>query len=125
MYSLSVARDFIAQHFLIGGDWGHENIKHSHNFKVEVLFFGETLDQHGYLIDICDVNEKLDHLTKKYADSTLNDFDEFKGLNPSIENFSRIYLDSFLQRLSLPNIQKVEVKIWEDGFAWASCARLL
>ena len=30
MYTVSVKRDFIARHFLIGGDWGRENEPHAH-----------------------------------------------------------------------------------------------
>ena len=41
MYRLAVTRDFVAQHYLIGGDWGEENFKHSHSYKVEVLLRGK------------------------------------------------------------------------------------
>ena len=35
MYTLSVKRDFIARHYLIGGDWGPENFPNSHHRGVE------------------------------------------------------------------------------------------
>ena len=35
MYSVAVKREFVAQHFLIGGDWGAENDWHSHHYQVE------------------------------------------------------------------------------------------
>jgi 6-pyruvoyltetrahydropterin/6-carboxytetrahydropterin synthase len=31
MYTVSVKRDFIASHFLVGGDWGNENECHATN----------------------------------------------------------------------------------------------
>jgi 6-pyruvoyltetrahydropterin/6-carboxytetrahydropterin synthase len=31
MYVVAVKREFDAQHFLIGGDWGPENEIHSHH----------------------------------------------------------------------------------------------
>ena len=37
MYTLAVKRDFIAQHFLVGGDWGEENENHAHQYKTENL----------------------------------------------------------------------------------------
>ena len=40
MYTLAVKRNFIAQHFLIGGDWGEENYLHSHHYVLEVLLEG-------------------------------------------------------------------------------------
>jgi len=36
MYQVAVKRDFVAQHFLFGGDWGSENELHSHHYRVEV-----------------------------------------------------------------------------------------
>jgi 6-pyruvoyltetrahydropterin/6-carboxytetrahydropterin synthase len=40
MYILGVRREFIARHFLIGGDWGPENLPNSHvvgMFKEKML----------------------------------------------------------------------------------------
>jgi len=59
MYQLAITRDFIAQHYLIGGDWGRENQKHSHHYRVEILIESEQLDQHGYLVDIVDVDSAV------------------------------------------------------------------
>ena len=41
MYTVTITRDFVAQHFLIGGDWGAENQWHSHHYQVEVRLEGE------------------------------------------------------------------------------------
>src|SRR5438552_19214825 len=90
MYTLAVQRDFVAQHYLIGGDWGAENQLHSHHYRIELRLEGSTLDQHGYLVDIVDVEHHLNELVAHYRDHTLNDLPEFAGLNPSIEHFSRI-----------------------------------
>ena len=62
MYTLAVKRNFVAQHYLIGGDWGAENQWHSHHYKLEVILEGERLDQHGYLVDIVDVERTLQEL---------------------------------------------------------------
>lgn len=48
LYTVAVQRDFVAQHFLFGGDWGPENELHSHHYKVEVQLEGNGLDQHRY-----------------------------------------------------------------------------
>ncbi len=68
MYSVSVRRNFIAQHYLIGGDWGPENELHSHHYVVELLLEGKNLDPHGYLIDIDDVSSHLDSLVTYFKD---------------------------------------------------------
>ena len=66
MYTLAVQRDFVAQHFLIGGDWGSENEWHSHHYRLEVVLEGAELDEHGYLVDIVDVEGNLE-ATVDYA----------------------------------------------------------
>jgi 6-pyruvoyltetrahydropterin/6-carboxytetrahydropterin synthase len=119
MYTVAVKRDFVAQHYLIGGDWGPENDLHSHHYFVEVQLFGETLDQHGYLVDIVDIENRLEVLVAHYRDQTLNDLPEFAGLNPSIEHFSRIFCQAIAQDLNAPNLSAIAIQIWENEIAWA------
>ncbi len=120
MYTVAVKRDFVAQHYLIGGDWGAENEWHSHHYVVEVQLHGETLDQHGYLVDIVDIEHHLEALVAHYKDKTLNDFPEFEGLNPSIEHFSRIFCEQLASRIKASTLSAMTLKIWENEIAWAS-----
>ncbi|MBK6324463.1 MAG: 6-carboxytetrahydropterin synthase [Chloroflexi bacterium] len=120
MYTVAVKRDFVAQHFLIGGDWGAENEWHSHHYQVEVQLVGESLDQHGYLVDIVDIETNLNLLVAYFRDKTLNDLPEFAGLNPSIEHFSRIFCQAMAGRIQAPNLNRMIIKIWENDIAWAS-----
>ena len=120
MYTVAVKRDFIAQHFLFGGDWGAENELHSHHYQVEVQLFGASLDQHGYLVDIVDIENRLEALVTRYSDKTLNDLPEFAGLNPSIEHFSRIFCQKIAQDLPAPNLNAITIQLWENEIAWAS-----
>ena len=120
MYTVAVQRKFVAQHYLIGGDWGAENQRHSHHYVIELQLHGETLDQHGYLVDIVDIEKNLDALVAEYRDHTLNDLPEFAGLNPSIEHFSRILAEKLRQRIHAPNLSSLKVKLWENEIAWAS-----
>ena len=120
MYKLAVQRDFVAQHFLIGGDWGPENEWHSHHYRLEFQLEGAELDQHGYLVDIVHVEELVEGLVGRYRDKTLNDLAEFDGLNPSIEHFCRIVANSFSDGLNAANISAVTARIWENEIAWSS-----
>ena len=119
MYTVAVKRDFVAQHFLIGGDWGAENFKHSHHYQVQVQLEGAELDQHGYLVDIVDIEANLNALVAYYRDKTLNDLAEFAGLNPSIEHFSRIMCQTLAERIEASNLSSITVKLWENEIAWA------
>ena len=119
MYTVAVKRDFVAQHFLIGGDWGAENERHSHHYAVEVRLEGAALDEHGYLVDIVAVEGALGEMQARYRDRTLNELPEFAGLNPSLEHFARILGQALLARLCRPNLSALAVRIWENDVAWA------
>ena len=120
MYKLAVKKDFIAQHFLIGGDWGPENQKHSHHYRIEIQLEGMALDQHGFLVDIVNVKQHLEKLVSYYRDHTLNELDEFKDINPSIENLANISYRALHPSFHQIGIEGFKVEIWEDDIARVS-----
>jgi 6-pyruvoyltetrahydropterin/6-carboxytetrahydropterin synthase len=120
MYELGIQRDFIARHFLIGGDWGPENFPNSHHYVLELRLEGKELDEHGYLVDIVDVEKHLDETVNYYKDQMLNEKPEFAGLNPSIEHFARILATSLSERIQATNISEINVVLWENESAWAA-----
>jgi len=120
MYELMVRRDFITQHYLTVPDAGPENEWHSHHFTIEVELQGEELNEYGYLVDIDDVKRSLDDIDDRYRDATLNDLEEFDGLNPSVEHFARFCSRIVLEHIDGNNIDRVTLRIWEDDEAWAA-----
>ena len=119
MYQLAITRDFIAQHYLIGGDWGRENEQHSHHYKVEVRVQQQDLDQHGYLIDIVDLESSLGRIIDSYQENTLNDLVPFKDLNPSLERFARVLWEELVSRLGIDG-SVLSVRLWENENDWAA-----
>ena len=85
MYTLSVHRFLIASHYLLTPDAGPEALPHAHHYKVEIILKGNTLDQDGYLVDICFLNRVLDQLCDQFRDSVLNGLEEFKGRKTNAE----------------------------------------
>ena len=120
MYLVAVKRDFIARHYLIGGDWGAENEPHAHHYQVEVQLEGDSLDRHGYLVDIVDIEQALEARVNYFRDQLLNQLPEFEGLNPSIEHFSQILCSSLAAHIQAENLSAVTVKLWENEIAWAA-----
>lgn len=120
MYSIALERQFEAQHYLVGGDWGAENKIHTHQYKVEVRVRGKNLDEHGYLVDIVDLEQALEKVIAHYQCKVLNELYEFAGLNPSIEHLSHILLQNLKEFISTPNIRSMRVKIWESTIAWSA-----
>ena len=120
MYKVAVTREFIANHFLIGGDWGAENEPHAHHYVVEVSIESDTLDEHGYLVDIVDIEASLDGIVDYFRDTMLNDKPEFEGLNPSIEHFSRILNQKLAKKIKMESNGLLFVKLWENENCWAA-----
>jgi 6-pyruvoyltetrahydropterin/6-carboxytetrahydropterin synthase len=120
MYSLSIQRDFIARHYLIGGDWGPENDPHAHSYKVAVHLWATQLDRHGYLIDLEVLEQIIDTCVGAYRDQLLNDMSDFKGINPSIEHLCHRFFERFMAALGPNRFERVRVRVWENEQAWAA-----
>lgn len=120
MYKLCLKRKFIAQHYLIGGNWGEENNPHSHSYELELRLSGITLDQHNYLTDLVDVENILDQVTGEFKDQLLNKNKSFSNLNPSLELFSRILAEKISKKITGETVESIEVRLWENDFSWAS-----
>lgn len=123
-YGLMVSRTFIAQHALIGGDFGAENERNSHRFRIEVELAGDRLDGHNYLVDITEVEALLDDFVADHRDRMLNDLPGFEATNPSVERFCRVAWDRFAPALA-GRVAHLTVRIWEDEAAWAAYADVL
>ena len=119
MYTVAVKRDFIARHFLVGGDWGEENEPHAHHYVAELRLEGRELDRHGYLADICDIETVFEAEIDQYKDKVLNDMPAFRDQNPSIEKFAAIICEAVSKRLQTRHLTALAVKIWENESAWA------
>ena len=122
-YTVGLLRAFLAEHRLVGGDWGKENERHAHPYRLEVVFEGDRLDRHGYLLDISVVEPRLDALCDRYRGKMLNDLPEFEGKNPGIEVFANILADRLTGDLPPSAVRSVTVKVWESDTAYATCRR--
>lgn len=120
MYRVAVRRQFVAQHYLIGGDWGAENRPHSHVYIVELELAGAELDSHNFLVDIVDIECQLDAAVAFYRDRVLNDLPGFEDTNPSVELFSRLLAERLSAAINAGNITRLTVRLWENDIAWAA-----
>ena len=117
MYRLCFQREFTSLHRLVGGDWGAENELHGHPYRIEWELRSSTLDAHGFLVDLVDVERSLVAVTDRYGGAILNDLPEFKDENPSLERFVRILWERLSS--SLPAAIQCAVRLWESPSAWA------
>jgi len=119
MYTLALSADFSARHYLIGGDWGDENRPHAHDYRLEVHLSGPELDRHGYLVDLVDLEARMDGVRRRYGGVLLNDLEAFSGRNPSLERFCRILWEELSAGLESVGIETLTVRLWETEQAWA------
>jgi 6-pyruvoyltetrahydropterin/6-carboxytetrahydropterin synthase len=119
-YTVGVLDDFVAQHFLTGGDFGSEGRLHSHHYRVEVTVTGDELDGHGFLVDIVRLRDELGRLVARYRDRTLNDLPELAGSNPGVEVVARSMTRSLAEAFRGRGLKAITVKLWENETAWAS-----
>lgn len=115
----NVKKNFIAQHFLIGKDFGAENSRHSHHYSFELEIENTQLDQFNFLIDIVEVKNHIELMISYFNDKTLNELPEFENQNPSLELFSKILWQKF-NHFKLPANSQITVRLWEDDIAQAS-----
>ena len=119
MFTICLKKDFIARHFLIGGDWGAENNPNSHRYVLELRLSAPNLDEHEYLVDLVEVEGHLDAVIGVYSEQMLNDMPAFDGRNPSLEIFARILWDNLAARLADRGLSDLRVRLWEHESAWA------
>jgi 6-pyruvoyltetrahydropterin/6-carboxytetrahydropterin synthase len=124
VYTITVSREFVAQHFLTVPDpEPPEGEPHSHTFTAEARLRGSELGEYDYLLNIDDLSAAMDDLVAQYRDTLLNDRPEFEGYNPSVERFAELFADRLLDRLDAPRVEEIELRMWEDDVAWASHER--
>ncbi len=122
MYTVSLTKKIIAQHYL-PNEMEPENKKHSHIYKIEISFSGTVLDKNGYLVDINRIDRVFEEIVGMYQDKTLNDLVEFNDKNPSLENFSNVLCNKFLERIQFENLKSINLRIWENDDASVSYRR--
>ena len=57
---------------------------------------------------------------EKFENEILNDLSEFRNINPTLENFSKILWRLIKEEIERENISILKVKIWESEDAYAS-----
>jgi 6-pyruvoyltetrahydropterin/6-carboxytetrahydropterin synthase len=122
-YEVTVVRAFEAWHWLTVPDPGPEGERHSHAFRAELTLRGPTLGPHGYLADIDAVRAGLEAAVARYEGATLNDLDEFAGLNPSAERLADALADRFRDRTALDGPETLRLRLWEDDRAAVAVER--
>jgi len=114
MFELTVRDAISSAHQLHGYD-GPCQYMHGHTWKVEMVVYGEGLDEVGLLADFKALKLKLKDVLMPLDHVVLNDLPSFKGLNPSTENLAR-HLYRALKGNCAP-LRLKHVQVWESDTA--------
>jgi 6-pyruvoyltetrahydropterin/6-carboxytetrahydropterin synthase len=119
MYEVKIVSQFAAAHRL-ENFYGKCEALHGHNWKVEVLLVGETLDRAGLLMDFGVVKARTKEVLEEVDHKYLNELAAFQDRNPSSENLAR-YLYERLEAIFHQDGVKVHrVNVWESDTSCAS-----
>ncbi len=120
MYEVKVIDEFSASHSLRNYGGKCERI-HGHNWKVEVIYDGNKLDNTGLVIDFKVLKEKLNRVLDQLDHIDLNSLDYFKKFNPSSENIAYyIYMNLSKDPELMDKARLRRVNVWENDKSCAS-----
>ena len=85
--------------------WGAENFPNSHHYVLELKLEGHELDQHGYLVDIVDVEKHLDEIATN-AQCVHNEFSAIEFQILTVRNTGRPF--SLLTSMAKSNVSILE-----------------
>ena len=118
MYELTIKTHFSAAHSLRDYE-GPCSKMHGHNWVVEVVVSGESLQPNGILLDFKDVKKATSEILSRLDHSNLNEVPPFDRLNPTSENLARHIYEEVGKHMNSDGLKVSRVNIRE---AETSCA---
>ncbi len=118
MYELRIITQFAAAHRL-ENFYGKCEALHGHNWKEEVFFMGNRLDNAGLLMDFGQVKARTRELLEEFDHKYLNELPAFRDQNPSSENLARYLFERLGATLNQDGVKVCRVSVWESD---TSCA---
>lgn len=101
-----------AKNLEVFGKCAHPNF-HGHNYELHVSIIGEIDEKTGYVYDISHLKSLIkEYVLEPYDHKNLNlDVEEFKTINPTVENISKQIYDNL--RPHVENRFYIKVKLYE------------
>jgi len=93
---------------------------HVHDWRVEVVFRSDQLDEAGCVIDFCDIDSKIEGAIAGLAGKCVHDTADFINQSPSAENIARHIFKTVSSEINHPEAKLHKVTVWEDADHFAS-----
>ena len=118
-FEVKIISDFAAAHHLRNFRGKCENL-HGHNWKVEVVVRGRSLEENGILLDFGELKQAVRELLSEVDHHYLNDLPFFRERNPSSENIARFLFGCLAEKFDTENHRLYSVSAWESSDACAT-----
>ena len=112
MYEVSYETTFCATHRLTEGGRPIEPL-HGHDWRVEAVAAGETLDRIGVVVDFEHLKKVLGEVAGRFHYKDLNEHPDFAGRSISAEVMARYFFDEVKKGLGDEGRHLVRVRVWE------------
>lgn len=117
MFTISKEFHFSAAHQLDGLHEGHPCGRlHGHNYIVRVTLTGDTLDEHGFLLDYNDLKPFGAWLDAHLDHKNLNDV---LPIQPTAENLAQSLAGTLREVVAVPESVTVQIAVSETPKTWA------
>jgi len=120
MFEVTIEETFAAGHALRNYKGKCENV-HGHNYRCQVTFEGEQLDEIGLLVDFVELKRALHGVLDRMDHQWLNEYPPFDRINPSAENMAKYIFDEVKAGLRTnEGVRLAAVRLWETDTASAT-----
>ena len=112
MYEVSYETTFCATHRLTRDGQPIEPL-HGHDWRVEAVAAGETLDRIGVVVDFEHLKKVLGEVAGRFHYQDLNEHPDLAGRSISAEVMARYFFDEVRMGLGDEGRHLVRVRVWE------------
>jgi 6-pyruvoyltetrahydropterin/6-carboxytetrahydropterin synthase len=96
--------------------------QHGHDWRVEVVAAGESLDTLGVVVDFEQLKQAVSSICARFHYGDITSHAGFAGQSPSAEAVARYFFRELRQALGPEGARLVRVRIWEAPGCSASYA---
>ena len=112
MFEVAYETTFCATHVL------HQDGKpiepqHGHDWRVEVVAEGETLDRLGVVVDFEHLKEAVGEICRRFHYADITSHPDFVGQSPSAEAVARYFFREVRRAMGPEGERLARVRVWE------------
>jgi 6-pyruvoyltetrahydropterin/6-carboxytetrahydropterin synthase len=112
LFEVAYETTFCATHVLTEGGRPIEPV-HGHDWRVEVVAAGDTLDRIGVVVDFEHLKEAVTEVCRRLHYKDINAHPAFAGRSPSAEEVARYFFDEVRTGMGAEGKSLRRVRVWE------------